>query len=348
MQYRQLGDSDLRVSRICLGSMIWGEQNSEAEAFEQLDCATGLGVNFIDTAEMYSVPSRAETYGASEIIIGNWMRRRGNRGNMIIASKVAGPCGDWMPHIRNAGTRLDRPNIEQALDGSLRRLQTDYIDLYQLHWPQRKTNYFGRLGYANEPTPDWIDLEETLEVLGDLVDKGKVRAIGVSNETPWGLMRYLSAAKSLGLPRMASIQNPYSLLNRSFEVGLAEVCLRENIACLPYSPLGFGVLSGKYLAGGDPAARLNRPEFSRFTRYTNPAPRAATEKYAVVAREAGLNMAQMALAYVNSRPFVTSNIIGTSSVEQVRENIASLELELPADILKAIEAVHKEHPNPAP
>jgi len=348
MDYTLLGETGLKVSRVCLGTMIWGQQNTEAEAFAQLDCAAELGVSFLDTAEMYSVPSRAETYGASEAIVGNWMKQRGNRADMIVATKVVGPCGEWMPHIRGGATRLDRPNIEQALDGSLKRLGTDYIDLYQLHWPQRKTNYFGRLGYVHEPTPDWIPLEETLGALGDLVDRGKVRAVGVSNETPWGLMRYLCAAETLGLPRMASIQNPYSLLNRSFEVGLAEICMREKVACLPYSPLGFGVLSGKYLTGHDPAARLNRPEFKRFTRYSNPIPTAATEQYARVARESGLNMAQMALAYVNSRPFVTSNIIGTSSVEQVRENVASLDIELSDDVLRAIEAVHKNHPNPAP
>lgn len=348
MEYTQLGDSDLRVSRICLGSMIWGDQNSEAEAFEQLDCGVELGINFIDTAEMYSVPSRPETYGASEAVIGNWMRSRGNRSEVVIATKVAGPCGDWMPHIREGRTRLDRPNIEQAIDGSLKRLQTDYIDLYQLHWPQRKANYFGRLGYAHEQTTDWIPLEETLEVLGDLVKQGKVRTVGVSNETPWGLMHYLAAAGKLGLPRMVSIQNPYSLLNRSFEVGLAEICLRENVGCLPYSPLGFGVLSGKYLRDAGPGARLNRPEFKRFTRYTNPIPRLATEKYAEVAQRFGLNMAQMALAYVNSRPFVASTIIGTSSAAQLRENTASLDLELDGEVLKAIEEVHKAHPNPAP
>ncbi|MDZ7842477.1 MAG: aldo/keto reductase [Gammaproteobacteria bacterium] len=348
MEYTRLGDSDLRVSRICLGSMIWGDQNTQQEAFDQLDCGLDLGVNFIDTAEMYSVPSRADTYGASETIIGNWMRARGNRDKVVIATKAAGPCADWMPHIRDAGTRLDRPNIEQAIDGSLDRLQTDYVDLYQLHWPQRKTNYFGRLGYTHEPTEDWIPLEETLDALAGLVERGKVRAVGVSNETPWGLMRFLFAAERLGLPRMASIQNPYNLLNRSFEIGLAEICMRENIGCLPYSPLAFGMLSGKYLGEAGPAARLNRPEFKRFTRYTNPLPRLATEKYAAVARKFDLDMAQMALAYVNSRPFVASNIIGTSSVAQVRENVASLELALGEEVLQAIEDVHKTHPNPAP
>lgn len=348
MQYTTLGSSDLNVSRICLGSMIWGSQNSQAEAREQLDCAAELGVNFIDTAEMYPVPSRAETCGASESIIGNWMRKRANRNELVVATKVAGPCGDWMPHIRNAETRLDRWNIEQAIDGSLRRLRTDYIDLYQLHWPQRKTNYFGKLGYTHEPTPDWIPLEETLGVLGELVNRGKVRAVGLSNETPWGLMRMVFAAQTSGLPRVASIQNPYNLLNRSFEVGLAEVCMRENIGCLPYSPLGFGILSGKYLEGGSSRARLNRPEFRRFTRYTNPMPRLATQKYAQIARQAGLNMAQMALAYVHSRPFVASTIIGTSCVDQVRQNVASLEVTLDDEVLRAIEQVHKIHPNPAP
>lgn len=348
MEYTRLGDSDLNVSRICLGTMIWGEQNSEAEAFEQLDCGVDLGANFIDTAEMYSVPSRAGTYGASEAIVGNWMQQRGNRDKVVVATKVVGPCGDWMPHIRDARTRLDRHNIEQAIDGSLKRLKTDYVDLYQLHWPQRKTNYFGRLGYVHEPTPDWIPPEETLDALGDLVKQGKVRAVGVSNETPWGLMRFLTAAERRGLPRMVSIQNPYNLLNRSFEIGLAEICMRENVACLPYSPLGFGVLSGKYLGNTDPEARLNRPEFSRFTRYTNRVPELATRQYAEVAERFGLNMAQMALAYVHTRPFVASTIIGTSNVAQVRENIASLDLSLDPEVLKAIEEVHKAHPNPAP
>lgn len=348
MEYTQLGDSDLRISRICMGTMIWGQQNSEAEAFEQLDCGVDLGVNFLDTAEMYSVPSRAETYGASESIVGNWLKQRGNRNRIVVATKVVGPCGEWMPHIRNGATRLDRHNIEQAIDRSLRRLQTDYVDLYQLHWPQRKTNYFGRLGYVHESTSDWIPIEETLDVLGNLVARGKVRAIGVSNETPWGLMRFISAAEKLGLPRVVSIQNPYNLLNRSFEVGLAEICMRENVGCLPYSPLGFGVLSGKYLQGRDPKARLNRPEFSRFTRYTNPIPRLATEKYAEIAGRFDLDMARMALAYVSSRPFVASNIIGTSNVQQVRENIASLDLVLSQEVLSAIEEVHKTHPNPAP
>lgn len=348
MEYTQIGDSGLRISRICMGSMVWGQQNSDEEAFDQLDCGAELGINFVDTAEMYPVPSRAQTYGASESIVGDWLKLRGNRDKIIVATKVVGPCGEWMPHIRNGGTRLDRRNIEQAIDGSLRRLQTDYVDLYQLHWPQRKTNYFGKLGYVHESTPDWIPLEETLEVLGDLVARGKVRAIGVSNETPWGLMRFVSAAEKLGLPKLASIQNPHNLLNRSFEVGLAEICMRENIACLPYSPLGFGVLSGKYLNGRNPTARLNRPEFAKFTRYTKPIPKLATEKYAQVAGRFGLNMAQMALAYVNTRPFVTSNIIGTSTVQQVRENVASLDLVLSEEVLSAIEEVHKTHPNPAP
>lgn len=348
MQYTRLGDSDLNVSRICLGTMIWGDQNTEAEAFEQLDCGVDLGANFIDTAEMYSVPSKAETYGASEAIVGNWMRQRGNRERLVVATKVVGPCGERLPYIREGGTRLDRPNITRALEDSLRRLQTDYVDLYQLHWPQRKTNYFGRLGYVHEPTPDWIPLEETLDALAGLVREGKVRAVGVSNETPWGLMRYLTAAEEAGLPRVVSIQNPYNLLNRTFEVGLAEICMRENVSCLPYSPLAFGMLSGKYLGDAPAGARLNRPEFKPFTRYSNEIPRLATAKYAEVAKRFDLDMAQMALAYVNSRPFVASNIIGTSNVAQVRDNIASLDLELDEEVLKAIEGVHKEHPNPAP
>lgn len=332
-----------------MGSMVWGEQNTESEAHAQLDCGMELGVNFIDTAEMYAVPSKQETFGASELIIGNWMRRRANRQQMVIATKVCGPCGDWMPYIRNGKTRLDQQNINTAIEGSLKRLQTDYIDLYQLHWPQRKTNYFGQLGYTHEDTPDWISIEETLEVLDRLVKQGKIRAIGVSNETSWGLMRFVSVAKQLGLSKVTCIQNPYNLLNRTFEVGLAEICMREHISLIPYSPLGFGVLTGKYLDDGGPSeARLNQPRFKRFTRYTNPLPKKATELYAQIAADQHINFTQMSLAYVNSRPFVASTIIGTSSVEQVQENIASLNLSLDDDVLKAIEQVHKQHPSPAP
>ncbi len=347
MQYAQLGTVDISVSSICLGTMTWGEQNSEAEAHAQLDLATDMGVNFIDTAEMYPVPSRAQTYGATEEILGRWLSRRPDRGELVIATKVVGPAGSWMPHIRDANTRLDRNNIRAALEGSLRRLRTDYIDLYQVHWPERQTNYFGKLGYEHDRSTDWIPIEETLAALGECVDSGKVRVVGVSNETPWGILEYLRVAERRGLPRIASIQNPYSLLNRTFEVGLAEIAIRERVGLLAYSPLGFGVLSGKYLGGTRPAgARLTL--FDRFQRYLGARAEEATRRYVEVAGRLGLSPVQLALAYVRSRPFVTSTIVGATTLGQLRENIASVDVELGDEALRAIELIHKDIPNPAP
>ncbi|HHS96448.1 MAG TPA: NADP(H)-dependent aldo-keto reductase [Chloroflexi bacterium] len=346
MEYRTLGDTGLRVSQICLGTMTFGEQNSEAEAHDQLDLAVERGVNFIDTAELYPVPPRGETQGLTEQYIGSWLKRRGRRDEVVIATKVCGPT-DWVPHIRDGQARLDRRNIATALEGSLRRLGTDYVDLYQVHWPERKTNYFGRLGYEHQEEESVTPIEETLEVLGDLVREGKVRAIGISNETAWGTMRYLAAAERAGLPRIVSIQNPYSLLNRTFEIGLAEIAIRERVGLLAYSPLGFGVLSGKYLEGQRPAgARLTRWE--RFDRYSNPQGVAATRQYVELARRHALDPAQMALAFVNSRPFLTSNIVGATTLEQLESNLASTELELKEDLLEEIEAIHTRHPNPCP
>ena len=347
MKYSNLGNSDIEVSRICLGSMTWGEQNSESEAHAQLDLAREMGVNFIDTAEMYSVPSREQTFGESERIIGNWIKSREQRDQIVVATKVVGPCGDWLPYIRNGNTRLDRSNIRSAVEGSLTRLQTDYIDLYQIHWPERKTNYFGQLGYEHENQSGLTKIEDTMSALTELLDEGKIRAIGVSNETPWGIKEYLAKADQRN--RIVSIQNPYSLLNRTFEVGLAEMAIRENVGLLAYSPLGFGVLTGKYLVEDQPkSARLNLPLFKRFTRYTNPIPLKATKMYAEVARQNNLNFSQMSLAYVNQRPFVTSTIIGATNVDQLKENIESTEIVLTDEVLKAIEGVHKQHPNPAP
>jgi len=349
MNYNTLGNTEIQVSRICLGSMTWGEQNTESEAHDQLDMALDMGVNFIDTAEMYSVPSREETYGESERLIGNWIKKTGNREQVVIATKVAGPCADWMPHIRNAGTRLDRVNIRAAAESSLRRLQTDYIDLYQTHWPERSANYFGKLGYEHKDESNLISIEETLYALTELVKEGKVRAIGVSNETPWGILEHLRQSSDRRLERIVSIQNPFNLLNRSFEVGLAEVSIRERVGLLAYSPLAFGVLTGKYLQKESPAeARLNQPKFKRFTRYTNPIPVAATRLYSEIAAEHGLKFSQMSLAYVNLQPFVTSTIIGATNCAQLRENIESDDLILSDEVRQAIEAVHKKHPNPAP
>lgn len=347
MQYRQLGNTDVTVSVICLGTMTWGEQNTQDEAFEQMDYALEQGVNFFDTAELYAIPPRAETYGATEEIIGQWLNRTGKRDSVVLASKVCGPGADWLPHIRGGKTRLDRKNIEAAIDGSLKRLQTDYIDLYQLHWPDRRTNFFGHLGYEHDPNDQPVALEETLGVLDDLVRAGKVRHVGLSNETPWGAMKCLQHHHQKGLPRMVSIQNPYSLLNRTFEVGLAEVAIREQMGLLAYSPLGFGVLSGKYQGGELPqGARLTL--WPHYERYSNPQAVAATDKYVQLAHEHGLDPAQMALAYVHSRPFLTSTIVGATNMAQLRANIASIELQLSDEVLEGIEAIHQQHPNPSP
>lgn len=346
MNQRPLGKTDLWVSELCLGTMTFGEQNSEAEAFAQLDRAVDAGINFIDTAEIYPVPPRAETQGATERFIGNWLAERGGRERVILASKVAGP-GDWIDYLRMPGRRLDRVNIEAAVDASLARLRTDYLDLYQLHWPDRETNYFGQLGYSHSAQDDSVPLLETLEALGDLVRAGKIRHVGLSNETPWGTMRMLALAETHGLPRMVSIQNPYSLLNRSFEVGLAEVAIRERCGLLAYSPLAFGMLSGKYLDGARPAgARLTL--FSRFDRYSSAQAEWATAEYCAIARRHGLDPAQMALAFVTSRPFVTSNIIGATTLEQLESNLGSVALRLSQEVLDEIEAVHRRQPNPSP
>lgn len=344
MEYRPLGRTGIDVSVIGLGTMTWGEQNTAADAHAQLDRAVAAGVNLIDTAEMYPVPPRAETYAETERILGQWLARQ-PRDRLVVATKAAGP-GDWATYIRG-GPRLTAAHLREALDASLARLQTDYVDLYQLHWPERRTNFFGRLGYAPAPDEDAVPLEETLRALDDLVRAGKVRAIGVSNETPWGVMRLLCAAEREGLPRLASIQNPYNLLNRTFEVGLAEVAHREQAGLLAYSPLGFGMLSGKYLHGARPeGARLTR--FERFKRYTNPQAIAATERYVGIAREHGLDPAQMALAFVNRQPFTASTLIGATTMEQLERNLGSAEVVLPEPVLTAIEQVHREQPNPAP
>ncbi|SDJ68454.1 NADP(H)-dependent aldo-keto reductase [Microbulbifer yueqingensis] len=347
MEYRQLGTTDIRVSEICLGTMTFGEQNTEAEAHEQLDYALANGVNFIDCAEMYPVPPRPETFGRTEEYIGTWLAARGNRDRFVLATKVTGrgAANSGVGHVRG-GPRLSREQVLAACDDSLRRLRTDYIDLYQVHWPERQTNFFGRLGYEHGDD-DGVAIAETLDALEELVKAGKVRQVGVSNETPWGMMEYLKLSAARGKPRIASIQNPYNLLNRSFEVGCAEMAIREKCGLLAYSPLAFGALSGKYLGGRKPVgARLTL--FERFQRYTGKRAVLATEKYVALAREAGLDPAQMALAFVNRQPFVTSNIIGATNVDQLQSDIASAELELGDDLLQAIEAIHSDNPNPAP
>jgi aryl-alcohol dehydrogenase-like predicted oxidoreductase len=347
VEYRRLGRTDLRVSVIGLGTMTWGEQNTEAEAHAQLDAAVEAGVNLIDTAEMYPVPPRAETQGRTEACIGSWLRSRGTRDRVVVATKATGPTDGSMSWIRGGRSRFDRAGLQGALEGSLRRLQTDHVDLYQLHWPERSTNYFGRLGYAPAPEAPWTPFEETLGVLADLVAAGKVRHVGLSNETPWGVMRCLALAERLGLPRVASVQNPYSLLNRTFEVGLAEVAHREDVGLLAYSPLGFGVLSGKYLDGTPPhGSRLAL--YPHYDRYSKAQAEQATRRYVELARGHGLDPAQMALAFVSSRPFLTSTIIGATRLEQLRADLASAAVTLSAEVLAGIEALHAEHPNPAP
>jgi aryl-alcohol dehydrogenase-like predicted oxidoreductase len=326
--------------------MTFGEQNTEPEAHDQLDRAVEAGINFLDTAEIYPVPPRAETQGLTETYIGNWLAERRCRERVVLATKVAGPA-EWLPYLRGGVARLDRRNIEAALDASLRRLRTDYVDLYQLHWPDRETNYFGKLGYEHSGEDRSIPLLETLEVLGDLVRSGKVRHVGVSNETPWGLMRFLQLAGNDALPRMVSIQNPYSLLNRSFEVGLAEIAMREQCGLLAYSPLAFGVLSGKYLNGARPAgARLTL--FERFDRYSNTEAERATADYVDLALRHGLDPAQMALAWVTSRPFVTANIIGATTLEQLDADLASATVVLSEELIAGIEEIHTRQPNPGP
>ncbi len=346
MEYRQLGDSDLKVSQICLGTMTWGQQNSEAEAHQQLDYAVDQGINFIDTAELYAIPPKVETQGLTEQYIGTWLGRRPDRDKLIIATKVAGPGQDWVGHIRG-GPRLNRDHIHRALDASLKRLQTDYVDLYQVHWPERSTNYFGKLGFAPEDDDDAIPIEETLTALAELVEAGKVRYVGISNETPWGVMAYLRLAEQAGLPRIVSIQNPYNLLNRSFEVGLAEMVYREKLGFLAYSPLAFGMLSGKYLYGSRPSrARLTL--FPDYSRYSGEQGMAATVEYDKLARRHGLAPAQLALAFVNSRPFLTSTIIGATTMDQLKANIASAELTLSEALLAEIEAIHARFTDPCP
>jgi aryl-alcohol dehydrogenase-like predicted oxidoreductase len=346
MHYRKLGTTDIDVSLICLGTMTWGEQNTQAEAHRQLDYAIDHGVNFIDTAELYAIPPKAETQGLTESYIGSWLKQRSGRDRLVIASKVAGP-GEFVKHIRG-GPRLDADHMTRALDASLQRLQCDHIDLYQVHWPERHTNYFGELGFKPATAEaDVISIEETLEVLDGFVRAGKVRHIGISNETPWGTMRYLQLARERGWPRIQSVQNPYNLLNRTYEIGMAEISWREHCGLLAYSPLGFGVLSGKYLDGQKPpGSRLAL--FQDYLRYSSEEAVAATGAYVQLARDHGLSPAQMALAYINSRPFLTANIIGATSMEQLQENIDSINVTLDTEVLEGIEAIHRRHPNPAP
>ncbi len=347
MEYVRLGREGPRVSRIALGTMTWGEQNTPQEAFAQLDAALDAGVNLIDTAELYPVPPRAETQGRTEAIIGRWLRQGGQRDRIVLASKVCGPTG-WCPHIRTGKARLDAANIVAACEASLKRLQTDYLDLYQTHWPDRNANFFGRRDFTPEQEEEATPVEETLEALSRLIAQGKVRCIGVSNETPWGLMRHLQLAEALGLPRVVSIQNPYNLLNRSFETGLAEIAWREQVGLLAYSPLAFGVLSGKYLNGQRPAGARLTLFADRYRRYSGETAEAATREYVRLAREHGLDPAQMAIAFLLTRPFVASVIIGATTMAQLQANLQAADLTLDAAVIEGIDAIRARFPDPCP
>jgi aryl-alcohol dehydrogenase-like predicted oxidoreductase len=345
MDYRMLGTSDLRVSAICLGTMTFGEQNNEAEARSQLDWALAHGINFIDTAEMYPVPPRAETYGQTEEIVGRWLKHQ-ERSRIVLATKAAGPARS-LTWIRGGPTGFDEKNLTEAINGSLRRLQTDYIDLYQLHWPARNQPMFGqwRFDPANErpATP----ILEQLEALAKLVQAGKIRYVGLSNEHPWGVMTFLHLAKEYGLPRVVSVQNAFNLLNRTFEWGLAEVCWREQVAFLPYSPLAFGHLTGKYLQSPPAQGRLTRfPSFGQ--RYTKPNVLPAVQAYVALAQAWGMSPATLALAWCYRHPGVTSTIIGATTLAQLEENVAAWEVQLTSEQLAAIDAVHLRYTNPAP
>jgi aryl-alcohol dehydrogenase-like predicted oxidoreductase len=346
MKYSTLGKTDLKVSKICFGTMTFGEQSSESESHKLLDHANANGVNFLDTAEMYSVPGRQETQGASERIIGSWIKNNNNRANIIVSTKISGPSAG-LSYIRKP-LNFSPEQINTAVNGSLARLQTDYIDLYQLHWPERNVNTFSQRGYKHKANEQWEDnFLEILHQMQKLVVEGKIRHFGVSNETPWGLMRFLKFAEQHNLPRTISIQNPYSLLNRTFEVGLAEIAMREQISLLAYSPMGFGLLSGKYHKGfATESSRIYR--YKKMARYNGPQSYEAAKKYVAIAFENKLSPAQMALAFVNTQPFIGSNIIGATSLDQLEENIDSINVELTPEVLEAIEEVQNTIPNPAP
>jgi aryl-alcohol dehydrogenase-like predicted oxidoreductase len=344
MNYKKLGNTDLDVSTICLGTMTWGEQNTQDEAFEQMDFALSNGVNFWDTAELYAVPPRKETYGDTEEIIGNWFEKTKKRKEVILATKVAGPARDY---LRNGENSFTGPNLESALNNSLARLKTDYIDLYQLHWPERNVNNFGRLGYVHKEN-NWNKFEDVLGELDKYIKAGKIRYVGLSNETPWGALNYLQLSKDKNLPRMMSIQNPYSLLNRSYEVGLAEVSIREKIGCLAYSPLASGYLTGKYRNKNFPKGSRMERDFDFWTRYRKPNTEAAVELYFKICEKHNLNMTQMSIKFCEIQEFMTSVIIGATTMEQLKSDIESVNVNLSNDVIEEINQVQTIYPNPCP
>ena len=345
MKFRKLGTTDIDVSLICLGTMTWGTQNNEKDAFEQMDYAVSQGINFFDTAEIYSVPPNSDSYGKIEIMIGNWFEKRKNRDKIILASKVAGPGCDW---IRGGGNNFDEKKIGEAIDGSLKRLKTDYIDLYQLHWPERSTNFFGRRDYLfNNKEGNWNSFESILEALEKYIKSGKIRHIGMSNETPYGLSRYLEISKNKGAPRMMSVQNPYNLVNRTYEIGMSEISIREKCGLLVYYPLAAGGLSGKYRNGKMPKdSRMAL--FKGWERHLNPLAMKAYDKYFELAKDFNLTMVQLAQSFVNSRPFVTSNIIGATTMDQLKENVESINIEFTDEMMERVNEIHNNNPNPSP
>jgi aryl-alcohol dehydrogenase-like predicted oxidoreductase len=347
MEYRRLGRTDLNVSLICLGTMTWGQQNTEAEGHAQMDYALDQGINFFDTAELYSIPPKPETQGSTERIIGSWFKSRANRDKVILASKVVGRSDSTWYRDDGSKAELSRAQIEEAVNKSLKRLGTDYIDLYQIHWPDRPMPWGSNPTVFRHQEGNSHPIAETVEIMTDLVKAGKIRHFGLSNESAWGTMTFLKHADAKGLARVQSVQNAYNLLNRTYEVALAEVTMHENVSLLAYSPLAQGYLTGKYLDGARPAG-ARTTLFGRGQRYENPTAEAAIRKYLALAREFGLDPAQMALAFVNSRPFVTSNIIGATSLEQLKTDIASVNVTITPDLEKRIDAIHVEHCNPCP
>ena len=346
MKYTTLPNTDVKVSKICLGTMTWGKQNNEADGHEQMDYALEQGVNFFDTAELYAVPATAETYGKTEEIIGTWFKKTGNRDKVVLASKIAG-AGPYTAHIRKNG--FAKEAIIEAVEGSLKRLQTDYIDLYQLHWPSRGVNCFGVRDYPFQTSAKEAENHlEILETLDALIKQGKILHVGLSNETPWGTMKYLQTSEEHNLPRMSTIQNSYSLIHRGYEVGMSEVSMRENIGLLVYSPLAQGILSGKYLNGNQPEGARGTLFPNYITRYQGEGATKAVVEYQKIAKKHGISLAQMSLAFINQLPFVTSNIIGATKMDQLKENIGSIHVNLSEEILQEIEAVHQNIPNPAP
>ena len=346
MNYKKLGSTDVDVSTICLGTMTWGEQNTKADGFEQMDYAIDNGVNFWDTAEIYAIPMREETYGETENIIGEWFKKTKKRDKVILATKVSGPTSK--EYIRGGGCSYDKKSMSEALEKSLKRMQTDYIDLYQLHWPERNTNFFGKQGYEHDSNEkNWIAFEEILENLKKFVDAGKIRYVGLSNETAWGLAKCLELSKLKNLPKMMAVQNPYNLLNRTYEVGLAEISVREQSGLLAYSPLAFGYLTGKYRNNNMPkGSRIDL--FKDFTRYNNENSIKAIEEYYKISQKFNLDFAQMSIKFCEIQPFVTSVIIGATTMQQLKTNVESVNVKLNNEIINEINEVQKIYPNPCP